>query len=469
MNHLKQSLTIILCFILVLNLIGCSNPLLDDDNSGSESSASSVKEETNHDTHNSTETGIDLYGIYDQNDLIIDTLEEKYKDITLEIPQMKGLKDHKIQEKMNQEIYQSVMNAVNEMPEVINASHYTYSNFANVISLQVYIANNETSKQLYFNYDLTSGEQLRLEDLFLKDTDLLEIIREAFYKTLVQFHMMDGMDGEIVSHDENELYRIVKRYSQKEDKTFAFSPSDIYLYYKDYVASVSMKDYADQIGIYSRYLTKDSLFERNDIGKKNIFTCASFPDNTFKIFEFGYLEDNLWYDVTVFNQMPDETIGREKREKFAQFEENIYHHVFNQIEEYRKTARDNPDRFFIFLAKPNVYIESDSIWNGEFWDTVYTNRACVNENIQIFEMPGTMFDSTYKDKLIDAYRYRYFALQGGVYLDPDVEQNVILTENREEQIITFMDEQYEKGELHEKSYSIFKHCCYHAYDVGMCE
>ena len=69
----------------------------------------------------------------------------------------------------------------------------------------------------------------------------------------------------------------------------------------------------------------------------------------------------------------------------------------------------------------------------------YTNRACVNEYIQIFEMPMTLYETIYKDKIIDAYRYRYFVMMGGVYLDSDVEPEVIYKENREDKIITFMD------------------------------
>ena len=442
MAIIKQSMTITICIILTVLLIGCNHPSSKDNTSDSNSSTSIAQNDNSAENENNIipiAKGIDLYGTYDQNDLLIETLEEKYKEVTLEIPQLNGLKDQEVQEKINQEIYQQVIEAAKEIPNLINASHYTYSNFANVISIQAYISNNETSKQLYFNYNLTNGEELKLEDLFLKDTDLLTIIREAFYKTLVQFHLMDGINGQVVSLDENELYRIVKRYNNSENKTFAFSPSDIYLYYKDYAASVSMKDHADQICIYSKYLTEDSLFERNDIGKKNIFTCANFPDNVFKIFEFGYLEDNLWYDVTVWNQQLDETIYSVKNEHFSAFEESVYKSVFQQIEEYRKKAQEHPDRFYIFLAKPSVYIESESVWNGEFWHMTYTNRACVNENIQIFEMPMSLYENIYKDKIIDAYRYRYFAMQGGVYLDSEVEEGVTLTEKREEKIVPFME------------------------------
>ena len=441
MKTIKQSLTITIYIILIVILFGCNHQNSKDNNSNS-SLETSIDHDNNKEYENNnylTTTGIDLYGTYNQNDLLIETLEEKYEDVVLEIPQINGLKDHIIQEKINQEIYQKMKEEVKAMPDLINASHYTYSNFANVISVQAYISNNETSKQLYFNYNLATGEKLKLEDLFLENTDLLEIIREAFYKTLVQHHMMDGMNGQIVSLDENELYRIVKRYNNSENKTFAFSPSDIYLYYKDYVASVSMKDHADQIAIYSKYLTEKSLFERDDIGKKDIFTCANYPDNVFKIFEFGYIEDNLWYDVTVWNQQLDERIDQKKREEFLKFEETIYDDIFKQIEEYRNIAKENPDRFYIFLAKPNVYIESESVLNGEFWDMEYTNRACVNEYIQIFEMPMTLYETIYKDKIIDAYRYRYFVMMGGVYLDSDVEPEVIYKENREDKIITFMD------------------------------
>ena len=52
------------------------------------------------------EQGIDLYGTYDENDLLIRTqLAFREDDVEIKIPQLDGLKNTEIQEKINQDIF----------------------------------------------------------------------------------------------------------------------------------------------------------------------------------------------------------------------------------------------------------------------------------------------------------------------------------------------------------------------------
>ena len=46
------------------------------------------------------EKGIDLYGTYDQNDLLINELVENYNGVDIKIPKIDGLKDTNIQNKV---------------------------------------------------------------------------------------------------------------------------------------------------------------------------------------------------------------------------------------------------------------------------------------------------------------------------------------------------------------------------------
>ena len=363
------------------------------------------------------EKGIDLYGTYDQNHLQVITLEKEHLGIVCEIPQIEGLKDTDIQRKVNQDICERVESTYEEFSQLNYVNYNTMANFSNVISIGVYIGTEDTYEQIYLNYNLVNGKRLTFDELFLADADVLDITRNAFCEMLIKDQMMDDFDNAVVSFDENELYKIVKRYNESEEKEFAFTPSEIYFYYKDYVASVKMLDIADDVSLYSKYLTEESLYDRDDIGREDIFTCVNIPESAFEIFEYGYLADNLWYDVSVREEYLSDVIDKRQLKEYADFKEDIYGEVFDEIENYQEIAEQNPDCFYILLAKPTISMEIESEWTGEMWKERFTEQAVVNKNIQVFEMSREMYDTVYRDKLIDAYRYKYFAIQGGVYLE----------------------------------------------------
>lgn len=358
------------------------------------------------------EQGIDIYGTYDENDLLIRTqLAFREDDVEIKIPQLEGLKNTEIQEKINRDMFNSIGKVLREFPFASYGEYYVRGNFANVISICFYIGDGERYDQVYLNYNLATGERLTLEDLFLKDADITQCVRSAFYNMLAlrNTYDMEGNFNEMVSPDENEVYKLVKCYMNSEEQEFAFSPSEIFFYYEDYVATLSMLEVAEQIAVYSRFETEESLFVRDDIGYESVFTCADTQYEPFKKIEYGYLEPNFWYDITIWESYLDEEFTGEKREQYLAAEEAFYASAEERIEEYRAVAKSNPDKFYILLLKPNAYLLNLS---GR-----YSNVAEFNERYDIYEMPMEVFETTYRDKLIAAYRYTYFAMAGGAYLE----------------------------------------------------
>lgn len=384
------------------------------------------------------EVGIDLYGTYDQNDLLVNEITELHNGVEIKIPEIDGLKDVAVQEKVNQDMDERIRDLLKTYPVINYANYYVRSNFANVISISFHVGSDEKNDQLYLNYNLVDGERLKLKDLFKRDADLTEIVRSAFYKTIALNNRFGYDESRIVSPDENELYKTVKGYLSSEDKLFAFSPSEISFYYGDYMASVKMVDIADDVVLYSKYLTKDSLYTKDDIGYKNLFTCANGSYDIFEKIQYGYLEENFWYDVTVWQDYQPEEIDSEKWEPFEDFKEKIYKEVDEKIAEYREIAKKNPEKFYILLSKPNVQMYSDSEYVDGKWRYTYSDLAMVNKNIQIFEMPMEVYEKVYKDKLIDTYRYEYFEMRGGSYLDPDAEDGALITRLEEQELYNYM-------------------------------
>ena len=97
--------------------------------------------------------------------------------------------------------------------------------------------------------------------------------------------------------------------------------------------------------------------------------------------------------------------------------------------EYRAVAKENPDKFYIVFMKPSIRMDSDSVYINGKWHYTYFDTATVNDNFQVFEMPIELYNTVYKDKLVDSYRYEYFAMRGGVWLDTDNTQGATVTES----------------------------------------
>lgn len=375
------------------------------------------------------EVGIDLYGTYDQNDLEIHELKETYNGIEIEIPELDGLKNTNVQNKINKDIKARVYEALEDVTDIRFANFYTRANFANVISISYYIGLEMTSNHIALNYNLVDGERLKVEDLFVSDTDLTEIVREAFYRMSVVDNQYNTQNG-VVSPDEAKVYKLVKRYMDSEEKLFAFSPSEIYFYSGEYAATAKMVEIADKVAIYNRYLTPKSLFEVDDIGYKNLFTCANGSYDVFETIDYGLMEDNYWYDVTIWNNnnIEDEAVAS----KFNLFKDKMKSEIYKKVYEYQEIAKKNPDKFYILFSKPNINIQSDSKYENGKWNYTYFDIATVHENVQVFEMPMEVYENVYKDKIIDTYRYQYFEMRGGAYLDTYETNGATVTEIRNE-------------------------------------
>jgi len=400
----NKILTLFSLVVIVLSLTACSGQ------TATEEEQEKNGEESVSGQDNIEYPVMDPYGTYNENDLLINSVEIELAGITADIPQIEGLTDKEIQNKINDDMQKRIKEVGEGIPNLNFIEYYVDSNFANVISISLFYGSDDEYGQVYLNYNLINGEKLTFEELFYEDTDTLEIVRNAFYEALILYQMSGNIS-------ENEYYKIVKSFTEAEDKQFAFTPSKIYLYYKDTTASVKMLDIADEISIYSRYLTEESLYEDDDIGKKDIMTGVSIPYEAFSLFEFGYLHDNCWYDITSMKEYTGETFSPEKLVKYEQFKNEKYDEVYAQIDEYGKRAQEHPDNFYIIICKPSFYVEIDSEWNGEEWMEDYRDTAVVTDNYTVLEMPMKVYETIYKEKLLEAYRYDYLAMAGGIYLE----------------------------------------------------
>ena len=53
-------------------------------------------------------------------------------------------------------------------------------------------------------------------------------------------------------------------------------------------------------------------------------------------------------------------------------------------------------------------------------------------------MPLELYESKYKAKLLEAYRYQYFAMAGGAYIDTAEDNEVVLTATSDEKLMNYI-------------------------------
>jgi len=382
------------------------------------------------------EKGIDIYGTFDENDLLIEEIKEKRGKTEVVIPQISGLENKKVQEKVNSDIYAKVQEALSRYAELSYANYYVRGNFANVLSISYNVSGGEKYEQLCLNYELVQGNELKIEDLFAEGTDLLEPVRKGFYASLVRMGDMD-YETYVSSYDENELYCAVKGFMESKEKKFTFSPSRAFLYYGDYSAEIDFLENADNVVIYSKYMTGD-IFERDDIGFKGAFTCSEIYYEPFGVIEYGYAEDNLWYDITAWQVYIEPECPADKAEAFVEFKDNLLEELKSNAEKYREKAKQNPDKMYIVLDKPNLSMYRPSFRVDDRYVTEYTNAATLNHTVRVYEMDRDYFEKSFRDELINAYRYRYFAMAGGAYLYVEENPEVTVAEEISERLFNYV-------------------------------
>lgn len=352
--------------------------------------------------------GIDLNGFYDENDLVINSVSLPIGDNGGSYPQIDGLKNSEVQDAINQTICgeaDRLQQKYLDLGTKISYLNWNESaNFANVLSIGMYSGDDAMhNEQVYLNFNLNDGSLLRLSDLFAADADLQGIVRAAFYDTMTIRNMSNAYWEELNYPDEQALYKTVRGYLASEDPKFAFTPANIYLYYGEDTATVDMTAYADEIVVYSKFLSEESLFAEDGIGYEDLFTCTELPES-YAQRKFGFAAENFWYDIALSEAYLEEDIPEEQQRSFLAFYEELYTSLLAEVDAVHATAMANPDRAYILLANPYVNLYRDSMETAVGFEVYASGAAEVNENYKLYEMPMELFESKYQQELVELYR-----------------------------------------------------------------
>lgn len=355
----------IICLAITAILIVYQSIEIEEKNAG----------EISKETKEKDVTGIDLNGTYNQNDLIIKEKSVTLEKVEIRYYQISGLKNKGVENKINKEIEQLALNCykdkIKNLNEVVNIqiSMWEASNFADTISFELsYYAKIDNDDDDFYqgiqglNYDLNTGEKITIDKVFTSDAPIENVLRKSAYYSLIENHVEESLAGDLTVLDygniEDDIAEIIYAYKSGKITEFYYTPREIYMFHDDRTITIDMKDYSEYIAIYNRYLSKESLYENDNIGIKNIYTLARRYKDVF-YYENYQNENNYFIDISIDFQSAesDEFAKRIVDDKIVEIEK--------EIEKVKQKVSENPDNFYIL----NYYI---SVYTGEEWSLQQT-------------------------------------------------------------------------------------------------
>ena len=391
-----------------------NDKVIPNDNNNLNVTRTNYRQNINDDT-----PGIDLYETYDDNSIIWEQIKIDEGTIIGEYYQIKGLKDKEVEEKINKILENELLAKAKEYEkredvEKIWINQYKYASFANVISTYNSIAVSLTEKDehgynkyldipnTYTNLELITGNKIKFEELFTKNADILSIIKEKIYENLAWSEYSNNInwdeqyDPEIfeslsknIAIDEDKYIQLIQKFKTTEEIKFYFNPISIYVDFEDEFMQINMKDCYNDIAIYNRFLTQKTIYESNDIGRKNIINLTiKYGEEDIVFEEMGFIEDNLYVDITIYNSYyGDETYKEKAQDKCL---EEIKKRLDSKIE----FAKDNPNKKMYYFETANI--ANDTYWN-ESTITIY-------HGFETYEMASQKFDKEFYPMLLERYR-----------------------------------------------------------------
>ena len=262
------------------------------------------------DTYNSNSIKITEY--YDVGGTVT-TDEQEFYDAgewirKVKYIQIDGLKNKKIQSDINKKLREKAYS--------LKGTVYTYivSNFSNILSIEFDGDKNEYDT---LNIDLSTGNEIKFEELFISSTPINSILESALYRTLARAYIdnSDDYNSDMnkidMSRFEDQVIILLNNYNkQKENLKFNIYTRWISIhgliddriidseYASTYNISIDLINYMEYVTIYKRFLSNENIYEDTSIGQKNtiVFTGGIWEDNYLKRLNYGKIRDNVFVE-----------------------------------------------------------------------------------------------------------------------------------------------------------------------------
>lgn len=293
-------------------------------------------------------------------DIVYQYEDTIHRKLDINYIQISGLKNTKIQEKINKEIENKVLSLRNEDelndPEIERIGIYAYisGNFADVLSVNIYKDISRKNGEEYdfeylydgLNYSLKDGERIKFKSLFTEDASIKNIITQAIYDSLAWEYAQESgnMDADMNNVEygtiEDKIFKFLSKYTQNPDISFYFSPATISIIDGEKIHSIEMAKFYESIAIYSRYKSKTNLYENKEKSNNINYVFSTIDMSEFTVEETNKT-DNFHYRILKYYMMENET------ETTRKAEENVKELVYKKINEYAILANKNKEKGYV--------------------------------------------------------------------------------------------------------------------------
>ncbi len=182
---------------------------------------------------------------------------------------------------------------------------------------------------------------------------------------------------------------------------------DVYIKYMDCL---------DNLVVYTKFLTKESIFERDDIGLKDLYVCSSVVDqNDQSVYLIKDLATNLRIDARI-NVWTSE--GYNELEFFKNTLAKLKAELIEKKEEYIKIANENKDKYYFvgIVYDINRYYPKTLLSSyGEEKD-IEEDKFIVYEQERTYSVSMQDFSNWFEDKLIQNYTGNRYTLDYQLYI-----------------------------------------------------
>lgn len=352
---------------------------------------------------------------FNQNELkISEKVLESDENYDITYFQIDGLKNTTIQDKINKNLENDLKDAIEEnrnngnIKENLNVWSYNASNFANTLSI-IYTVSSYTlddyGNELYNwndyileNYDLNTGEKIKIQDLFTDDTLGVDIFDSYFYQEFVKNHTdqdFDDTTGIAVITDYNDIeeaiFKLITDFNNGKDIPFYFDEQSVTLL--ENYSTIYFEDHLDFVAVYNNFKSSNSLFTGEYFALKGLPVLTKKYPAYYEVIEEG---ENYYIDFTLdgFNYSYDE-------ETKYRLLEAAKLRMEEEIKNMKQEAKES-GKFIIYNYAYNVdeHFSWDYYSNSNKPDGTYV----INITKAKMETTKSLFKSELKPKIQELFR-----------------------------------------------------------------
>lgn len=317
--------------------------------------------------------------------------------------QIKGLKDEKVQDRINNDIKNKVNIKISDISKEENFKSFKSiayditANFSNVISAYVDIKymqkdDSENKQYVYLNYELVNGNRLKLSDLLKKDTEITDLVRKDLYKNEMGYNEWwadpdvyfdrekgvwreEGWSWDFENRSEQGINKMMLKFEKmnKENEfcisSYAEFIPDIYDVSEIYtipvisipeIAYLDVGELPGKVTVFKKYLTSESLYKDDTMAEKNKIS------NMLKIIvdkkNSDLLADNFYYKraETYFGVALDESgdldiydngIAKYSiNDNLKKVDDKYIKWFFDEVEKCKEIALKDPNNFYAIIS-----------------------------------------------------------------------------------------------------------------------